>query len=227
MPPKHNMRAVHGAMSKKRSRERPDVQRRDGAPARTGERIPADLSKQAANNSDSPPLYYDDRPFVCVDCGKDEIWTAKQQQWWYEVAKGSINSIAIRCRSCRQARRAKRTHVSDAHNQPIRNMGMLMRLIRAEIEPALMARGFVFEARNRPQRPTERVWIDYIREGWLFSIAFEKSVGLVAEFLDERGCRIVASSSFNAPRTRAEITATIHEFASRANAFIASLRPSA
>jgi putative zinc ribbon protein len=26
--------------------------------------------------------YYLDRPFVCVGCGKPEIWTAAQQKWW-------------------------------------------------------------------------------------------------------------------------------------------------
>src|ERR1700687_4130070 len=42
--------------------------------------------------------YYLDVPFTCQDCGKDEIWTATQQKWWYEVAKGDVNSTARRCR---------------------------------------------------------------------------------------------------------------------------------
>ena len=68
-------------------------------------RIGADLSKQAPNNSYSARLYYEDMPFTCVDCGREEVWTAAQQQWWYEVAQGSIYTTAIRCRACRQARR--------------------------------------------------------------------------------------------------------------------------
>ena len=47
------------------------------------------------------PNFYVDKPFVCRDCGVKEIWTAKQQKWWYEVAKGHIDSTAIRCRRCR------------------------------------------------------------------------------------------------------------------------------
>jgi hypothetical protein len=49
--------------------------------------------------------YYLDTPFRCVDCGVDEIWTATQQKWWYEVAKGYVYSGARRCRACRRKKR--------------------------------------------------------------------------------------------------------------------------
>jgi hypothetical protein len=51
--------------------------------------------------------WYRDYPFQCADCGKLEIWTATQQKWWYEVAKGGILTIARRCRTCRKAHREK------------------------------------------------------------------------------------------------------------------------
>jgi len=87
---------------------RKDKPRHDGSDKYKHSRIPADTSQQAPNNSYSPKLFYEDTPFTCVDCGKEEIWTAKQQKWWHEVAKGEIYSRAIRCRGCRQAlRRAK------------------------------------------------------------------------------------------------------------------------
>ena len=63
--------------------------------------IVANLELQQENNSYGVKPYYTDQPFTCQDCGKHEIWTAKQQQWWYEIAKGNINSKAIRCRTCR------------------------------------------------------------------------------------------------------------------------------
>ncbi|REK12234.1 MAG: hypothetical protein DWQ37_12625 [Planctomycetota bacterium] len=69
--------------------------------------IPADLSQQAPNNSYSPPLFYVDQPFTCVDCGSDEVWTAEQQKWYYEVAKGPIQAMAIRCRDCRRKHRER------------------------------------------------------------------------------------------------------------------------
>jgi hypothetical protein len=52
--------------------------------------------------------WYKDQPFVCADCGKLEIWTAAQQKWWYEVAKGGILTTATRCRQCRKTHREKR-----------------------------------------------------------------------------------------------------------------------
>ncbi|WP_238945951.1 zinc-ribbon domain containing protein [Vandammella animalimorsus] len=40
-------------------------------------------------------------PFTCCRCGAQEVWTAKQQKWWYEVAHGPIYSGAKHCRACR------------------------------------------------------------------------------------------------------------------------------
>lgn len=69
---------------------------------------PADLDVLGRHNNTCGPLptYYLDRPFICRDCGAEEIWTAKQQKWWYEVVHGSIESNAVRCLACRRARRA-------------------------------------------------------------------------------------------------------------------------
>ena len=53
----------------------------------------------------SVPAWYEDMPFTCRACGRDEIWTARQQHWWYEVAQGPIESTARLCRPCRNAKR--------------------------------------------------------------------------------------------------------------------------
>ena len=54
------------------------------------------------------PVYYLDKPFNCEVCGVSEVWTAKQQKWWYEVAQGAVETTAVKCRACRmQTRRAK------------------------------------------------------------------------------------------------------------------------
>jgi hypothetical protein len=63
--------------------------------------IRADHSKHAPHNSYGALNFYVDLDFVCADCGTDETWTAEQQRWWYEEAKGYIDSRAVRCRSCR------------------------------------------------------------------------------------------------------------------------------
>jgi hypothetical protein len=70
-------------------------------------RVAADISQQAPHTSwGAIPLLYEDVRFTCIDCGREEIWTAEQQKWWYETAKGNIFSTAIRCSTCRDALRA-------------------------------------------------------------------------------------------------------------------------
>lgn len=53
------------------------------------------------------PAFYAARPFTCRDCGAEEVWTARQQKWWYEVVHGHIDSRAVRCLACRRARRER------------------------------------------------------------------------------------------------------------------------
>lgn len=59
--------------------------------------------------------YYQDRPFQCKDCGKAEIWTAAQQQGWYEAAQGDVWTTAVRCRACRQQERARKAEARRVH----------------------------------------------------------------------------------------------------------------
>jgi hypothetical protein len=68
---------------------------------------PADRAVLARHNNTygALPAFYVDKVFECRDCGAEEVWTAKQQKWWYEVAHGPIDSIAVRCLPCRRRRR--------------------------------------------------------------------------------------------------------------------------
>ena len=79
--------------------------------------VGADMTKHAAHNSYGPKFWYRDEEFTCKDCGSREVWTAQAQRWWFEVAKGQINSRANRCRSCRQAWREKTGKLSHATRQ--------------------------------------------------------------------------------------------------------------
>ena len=54
------------------------------------------------------PAFYVDKPFNCQDCGEHEVWTANNQKWWYEIAKGNIDSTAIHCLNCRIKRRKEK-----------------------------------------------------------------------------------------------------------------------
>jgi len=52
--------------------------------------------------------YYLDLPFVCKDCGVHCVWTAQQQKWWYETARGYVDTTAVRCTPCRAKERARK-----------------------------------------------------------------------------------------------------------------------
>jgi hypothetical protein len=68
--------------------------------------VPADHSKLShINTYGSLPDFYLDRPFTCRRCGKREIWKARDQQWYYEEAKGHIDAVAVECHACRKAKK--------------------------------------------------------------------------------------------------------------------------
>lgn len=98
-------------------------------PQRPPDAVEADPAELTHNNTYGLlPLYYVDLAFTCRDCGSEELWTAKAQKWWYEVAKGNINSTAVRCRPCRgreQARRdeARRVHLEGLERRPGKDPG--------------------------------------------------------------------------------------------------------
>ena len=54
------------------------------------------------------PEYYIDKPFRCRDCGKEEIWRAADQKWYFEEAKGHTDARAVRCHACRKLRKEPR-----------------------------------------------------------------------------------------------------------------------
>lgn len=61
------------------------------------------------------PDYYRDTLFTCRDCGEQELWTAKQQQRWYEEQGGEIEAIAICCRACRRKETLRRDAARKIH----------------------------------------------------------------------------------------------------------------
>jgi hypothetical protein len=95
----------------------PDVRWAEvGALGRSGVE-PADPALLARHNNTygSLPGYYLDMSFTCRDCGEEQVWTAKQQKWWYEIALGPIDSRAVRCLPCRRARRAANDRPGSQH----------------------------------------------------------------------------------------------------------------
>ncbi len=88
------------------------------------EGVVVEVEKLAENNSyDVPDFvrrgYYIEKPFQCEGCGSKEVWTALQQKWWYEVAKGFVYSTAKLCRPCRRRERERRTEARRIHLEGI------------------------------------------------------------------------------------------------------------
>lgn len=86
-------------------------------------RVPVDATKIRSGASLTGPWipdYYEDLSFICKDCGSQEVWTASQQKWWYEVAGGLFEATAIRCRSCRATERKRKQEARHIHQDGIR-----------------------------------------------------------------------------------------------------------
>jgi hypothetical protein len=82
--------------------------------------IPCNPALLAPYNSYGvPPFvergYYVDTAFECAGCRKQEVWRATQQKWWYEVAKGNVESRAKLCSSCRRVERERRAQARRVH----------------------------------------------------------------------------------------------------------------
>lgn len=76
----------------------------------------ADPKELAHNNTYGRlPLFYVDKVVVCRQCGKEEVWPAERQKWWYEVAKGNINTTAVLCRACREKEKQKKDAARHVH----------------------------------------------------------------------------------------------------------------
>jgi len=104
----------------KRSRKKSEKLAKADTTARLAKRpinvVAANVEALAHNNTYGPlPLFYVDKPFVCRDCDKAEVWTAAQQKWWYEVAKGHIDSNAVRCGACRRKEQQRRAEARRVH----------------------------------------------------------------------------------------------------------------
>lgn len=67
------------------------------------------------------PLFYVDKEFMCKLCGEYEIWPVKRQKWWYEIAKGALETTAVLCRSCRDKKKAERNE-QNRHMEAVAKM---------------------------------------------------------------------------------------------------------
>ncbi len=76
----------------------------------------ADPAQLTHNNTyDLLPRFYVDKAIICRTCGKEEVWPANRQKWWYEVAKGNIFTQAVLCRACRNKEKERKAEARKVH----------------------------------------------------------------------------------------------------------------
>jgi hypothetical protein len=78
----------------------------------TGKAIRAEPSKQITG-LDHPFFAYFDRSLPCTDCGKDFVFSAQEQHYWYDVLQFYIDSYPKQCAACRRKRRIYKRHFHD------------------------------------------------------------------------------------------------------------------
>jgi len=64
-----------------------------------------------------PYLAYIDRLFTCEDCHCSFVFSAQEQQYWYEELKFWVQSHPKQCPECRRKRRAKRQAMQDIQKE--------------------------------------------------------------------------------------------------------------
>lgn len=183
------------------------------------EAVPADCTRQQPNNSYAPaPHFYTDKPFSCIDCGRDDTWTAQQQKWYYEVAKGSLYATAVRCRDCRKIHREQRMQGGDLNRW--KRPGALLAAIRKKIEPTLIEQEFQFDGRDS-------TWIDYSRPGVILRCLFEaEEPALIAESLDHQAdYHQITHITLSRANSADTVTERIEEFTNTVLSFVRSLPP--
>jgi hypothetical protein len=70
--------------------------------------LAANPSKQKHKGGCSAKYYYKDISYICQGCGDKGVWTAKQQQKYYEVQKGNIYNEPKWCYECHNKNIAKK-----------------------------------------------------------------------------------------------------------------------
>jgi DNA-directed RNA polymerase subunit M/transcription elongation factor TFIIS len=105
---------------RERAKEK-SLSRRIASEIQSGRALPVDRGRIVSQSGSSRiPDLYRDLAFACRDCGKEEVWTARQQKWWYEVAGGELETTAVRCRVCRGKERRRKEAARKAYLDGIR-----------------------------------------------------------------------------------------------------------
>jgi hypothetical protein len=194
--------------------------------------VAVDLRALAPHNSYSQPDfvergYYVDKPFECQACGISQTWSAAQQKWWYEVAKGDVFSTAKLCRPCRQEERARReeARLTGGDPNPYKNPELLLAKIRSDIEPKMLLAGYRPVGRNK-RGARRALFLDYSRSDGLFTLSWDQhEARLAAELLTEGEAelRVIATAEFSGVRSTSDIEDRLAAFMAPVRSFLEGL----
>lgn len=56
---------------------------------------------------DVPKYFYCDEDRTCVRCGRDFVFRASEQKYWYETLQFNFSAVPVRCLGCRRQRRSE------------------------------------------------------------------------------------------------------------------------
>jgi hypothetical protein len=172
--------------------------------------------------------YYIDKEFLCQSCGEPQTWTAAQQKWWYEVAKGGVFATARLCRPCRRREQDRRAEPARGDPNPYKNASLLLARVRTDIEPELLKAGFAEVGRNN-RNARRRLFIDYGFSDGLFSVSWDNhDARLRAELLTDGGAefRVIAEAEFDKVASTADIDIRLSSFKASVRTFLTGLRES-
>lgn len=87
-------------MGTQRKRRVAYVRKKEPKPRPGAHFIKADRSRQVPTGSYFPPEFYYDEVKICEDCKDEFLFSAEEQQAWYEQYKIPHYAVAVRCPFC-------------------------------------------------------------------------------------------------------------------------------
>lgn len=102
-----------------------------------------------------PYFAYFDRAMICKDCGERFVFSAREQQHWYETLHFWVQSQPTRCATCRRRRRQEKQAQAELQTeldrQDSNDAEHLLRIaeLYRQIGSSAKAREYLGRARNR------------------------------------------------------------------------------
>jgi hypothetical protein len=105
---------------------------------------------------DVPKYFYCDEDRACVQCGREFVFRASEQKYWYETLQFNFSAVPVRCVGCRRQRRSEhalreqigraKAHIREEGANPAPHLALARALVeyhertsRGDLDAALAA----------------------------------------------------------------------------------------